>query len=159
MGRGSRAGYGIVLLGAASFVVSCFLPLQPTSNGSVDPVGVESLFQSFMNSGATAAAQAGWLAFLFAGVAVVAAVAVVGIRRDPPKWTPAALAPVAASWAFTWVGILAAQAPGTPVKFGYWCILAGVAVAVAGTVVVLVCANREVHQTASPAEVPVEGLA
>lgn len=78
--RGSRVGYLVVLLGAALFVASCFVPYYGLG-GPAQPTF--SLYESYEGAaiGGFDSGTFGGLLYLFAGVAILASIAVVGIAR------------------------------------------------------------------------------
>ena len=138
--RSRPAGYVVVLLGALGFVVSCFLPYLDYRFLPSQP-GPPSLYRVIMLSSRTLAEQAGGFAYLFAGVATVAAVAIAGIRGTRP-WTPFALAAVTTAWSLTWIGTFMHQASIVgPKELGYLGLLVSIAVVVVGTVAVWVSAR------------------
>ena len=86
----------------------------------------------------TLAERAGGFAYLFAGVATVAWVAIAGIRGTRP-WIPFALTAVTTAWSLTWIGTFIHQTSIVgPKEPGYWGLLVSIGVVVVGTVVVWV---------------------
>jgi hypothetical protein len=128
-----------VLLGAAAFVVGCFLPyIDPTGEGV--PAGVEvaprSMYRMMMTMRATAGEVLGALLSLFGGVAVLASIALLGVRR-PRAWTVVVLIPTSVVWALQWIGSFLGPSELLERKgAGYWVMLVGVAVVLVGATMV-----------------------
>jgi hypothetical protein len=107
-GRRSSLGYAVVLLGAALFVASVFLPyarymVLPPAPRQTSTI---SLYQQ-LPLGNGGGADLGALLYLFGGVATVAAVAVVALVRGEPRPVLSALLEGAAvAWSLTWIGAL-----------------------------------------------------
>jgi hypothetical protein len=97
--RSRPTGYLVVLIGAMGFVVSCFLPYLDYQVLPSQP-GPPSLYRLIMLTSRTLAERAGGFAYLFAGVATLASVAIAGIRGTRP-WTPFALTAVTTAWSLT----------------------------------------------------------
>jgi hypothetical protein len=135
--RSRPTGYLVVLIGAMGFVVCCFLPYLDYQSLPSQP-GPPSLYRLIMLTSRTLAERAGGFAYLFAGVATLAWVAIAGIRGTRP-WTPFALAAVTTAWSLTWIGTFIHQASILgPKEPGYWGLLVSIGVVVVGTVVVWV---------------------
>lgn len=137
--RGSRsAGYVIVLLGAATFLVGCFLPYWGVSLTSASL----SLYRLIVPQGLGAAGTVGGFLFLFGGVATIALIAMAGIRGY--GWTRLVLAGATVVWSLTWIGMLLAQRsiPNAGRGVGWWVLLLGVAVVVIGTIVTWISESR-----------------
>jgi len=150
MGRRWRVGstgHAVVLLGAAAFVVGCFLPYydyRPIAAGSM------SLYRLTLFSPGDPATNWGGSLFLFAGVATVAWIAVAGIRGSG-GWTRPALAAVTVAWSLTWFGILlGASGFGTPRVVGYWVLLLSLGVVVIGTILVWVSTRSDASEPQVP---------
>jgi hypothetical protein len=135
--RRSWLGPAIVLAGVAGFIVACFLPFWPTPAPLpqreaislyrlyVTPAPVNNLFLQ----------AAGFLA-LFAGVVVVASLAIVHLIRRKRRWTLSALAGAVTVWALTWIAmLLRTWAIGFPREAGYWVLMASTGLVIAGTTV------------------------
>jgi hypothetical protein len=148
--RGHRAANVVVLFGAAAFVVSCFLPYYEAGfapQGSDPGVSLYELMQ-FGSEGWTL--DLGTLLVLFGAVAVVVALAIVGVRRHGYRiWTPGMLAVAVLSWASTWFGVLlrqgsfiASDVTEASLAVGFWLQTASVVVVVLGAVAGLVTARR-----------------
>jgi hypothetical protein len=77
-GPGSRLGYAIVLLGAALFVVACFLPYY---GYSIPPPPGEtvSLYQAMTSGPNGGGSDLGAVLYLFGGVTPIAAAAIIGL--------------------------------------------------------------------------------
>jgi hypothetical protein len=137
---GSRVGYVVVLLGVVGFVVGSFLPyfggafLPP-------PEGAISLYRLISGGPGTTFEHLGGVLSLFAGAAIVGAIALWGVIR-PRTWTPPALVAGAAAWTLTWIGVLISQGTFGPHEVGYWVLLASLSVAIAGTIVVVLVTVR-----------------
>ena len=138
-GGGSRVGYLLNLIGTAAFAASCFLPFYSVH---VDDSLVlrHSLYKDFSTSGKAFAYVGTWL-FLFGGAAIVACVSIVGLRQDPPRWTPVALVAAAGAWSVSMIGLLLFVPQGLSVEIGYWCLLLSVGVVMAGAIVVFASAR------------------
>jgi hypothetical protein len=135
--RSRPTGYLVVLIGAVGFVVCCFLPYLNYQSLPSQP-GPPSLYRLIMLTSRTLAERAGGFAYLFAGVATLAWVAIAGIRGTRP-WTPFALAAVTTAWSLTWIGTFIHQTSIVgPKEPGYWGLLVSIGVVVVGTVVVWV---------------------
>ena len=99
-GRGSTLGYSIVLLGAALFVTSCFLPYYGFPQGQT-----VSLYDQLLvtrNGGFELGAKL----FLFGGVATVVVIALIGLIRGERQSGRGFLAGAVSAWSLTWIGSL-----------------------------------------------------
>jgi hypothetical protein len=140
-GRGSSVGYVIVLLGAALFVTSCFLPYY----GFPFPGGrsVSLYDQLFVVHGG--GLELGAKLFLFGGVAAVVVVALVGLMRGDRQSGRGFLAGAVSAWSLTWIGSLlqsaalreGAIARGLSLEAGFWLQAVSIGVAVIGTILVV----------------------
>ena len=140
------AGYVVVLLGVVGFVVGCFLPYFEYGRTILPPPeGAISLYRLIAGGPGTTFERMGGLLYLFAGAAIVGAIALWGISR-PRTWTPPALIAGATAWTLTWIGILINQGTFMPREVGYWVLLASLSVAIAGTIVVLVTARTRARE-------------
>jgi hypothetical protein len=138
-------GYGIILLGAALFVASCFLPLYGFP-------GVESIsFYDQARGGSSPGPMAqdrglelGAILLLFGGVATVVVGAIVGLTRSDHLSGRAFLAGAVAAWSLTWIGSLLQAAKhlevalpeGVSLESGFWLQAVSIGVAVIGTILV-----------------------
>lgn len=133
------AGYVIVLVGVAGFVVSCFLPWAEVIGGNLAP---DSLYRLVVRTEGSFAEQLGGFLYLFAGAATIGLIAIIGVVGGR-RWTPVALAAVAVAWSLTWVGTLLYQSGFfTPHRSGYWSLLISVLVVALGTIVVWASPRR-----------------
>ena len=149
--RGHRAANAVVLLGTALFVVSCFLPYyEAAAPGSV--FGGVSLYDQLQFGAEGWVFDLGTYLFLFGALAVVIAMAIVGItRRGYRIWTPAMLGVAVLAWATTWFGALLRQTslvssssviPETSLAVGFWLQALSILVVILGTLAGLVTARR-----------------
>ena len=138
-GRGSSVGYVIVLLGAALFVTSCFLPYYGFPGGlSV------SLYDQLLVA-QDGGLELGAKLFLFGGVATVVVVALVGLMRGERQSGRGLLAGAVSAWSLTWIGSLLQSAGlregatiprGLSLETGFWLQAVSIGVAVIGTILV-----------------------
>ena len=136
---GSRVGYAIVLLGAALFVVTCFLPYlgyEFAQGGSV------SLYDQVIVAYG-GGLQLGPKLFLFGGVATVVVVALVGLTRRERSSGRGFLAGAVSVWSLTWIGSLLQTASlrggtitGYSLEIGFWLQAVSIGVVVIGTILV-----------------------
>jgi hypothetical protein len=89
-----------VLLGAALFVTSCFLPYYGFAGGR----SVTLYDQLLVAQGG--GLELGAILFLFGGVAIVVVVAILGLTRGERPSLRAFLAGAVAAWSLTWIGSL-----------------------------------------------------
>ena len=138
---GQRApvlGYVIVLLGAALFVTSCFLPYY----GVAGERSVSLYDQLLVAQGG--GLELGAILFLFGGVATVVVVAIVGLTRGERPSLRAFLAGAVAAWSLTWLGSLLqaanlrdnALSGRLSLEVGVWLQAVSIGVAVIGTILV-----------------------
>ena len=148
-GRGFSVGYVIVLLGAALFVTSCFLPYYrfPAYGGTI------SLYQQTQGPFGDSA-NLGALLYLVGGVAPVVAVAVVVlVRGERGPVLPAVLTGAVIAWSLTWIGILLLWGSFLPasleigLEIGFWLQAVSIGVAVIGTILVWFGKRREVKDS------------
>ena len=137
-GPGSSVGYVIVLLGAALFVTSCFLPYYGFPGGhSV------SLYDQLLVA-QDGGLELGAKLFLFGGVATVVVVALVGLIRGERQSGRGFLAGAVSAWSLTWIGSLLQSASlreatiprGLSLDAGFWLQALSICVAVIGTILV-----------------------
>ena len=139
------AGYVVVPVGLAGFVVGCFLPYSAVI-GTGPGRATASLYRLVVLSGETILQTVGGLLYLFAGVATLAVIAVAGLvggRRS----TPVALAAVTVAWSLWELGILLFQSRFvSPSETGYWVLLISVLVVAASTIAVWVAARPNLRE-------------
>jgi hypothetical protein len=135
---GSSVGYAIVLLGAALFVATCFLPYYGFPGGQS-----VSLYDQLL-VGNDGGFELGAKLFLFGGVATVVVVALVGLRRGERPSGRAFLAGAVAAWSLTWIGSLlqtgslreGGTIAGLSLEVGFWLQTVSIGVTVIGTILV-----------------------
>lgn len=159
-GPGSRArrsslGYAIVLLGAALFVASCFLPYMGYTVLPPAPreTATFSLYQQLTQGPNGGGSDLGALLYLFGGVAPVAAVAVVTLMRgEQGAIPPALLLGAVVAWSLTWIGALLRLGTflDASLEIGFWLQAASIGVAVVGTLLV-VTRRRGAHERGAAA--------
>jgi hypothetical protein len=140
----SPVGPAIVLVGAAGFVVACFLPFY---GGVAFPGGEEpsiSLYRVnvslFPGDGFTS--QIGGFVSLFAGVAIIASIAILLLRRRPQTWALPALVGAVAVWSLWWFGtLLSSSVFPSPRQVGYWAVLLTVVLVTVGAIVSLLASR------------------
>ena len=147
--RGHRAANVVVLLGSALFVVSCFLPYYEAPGGVFGGV---SLYDQLRFGAEGWVFDLGTYLFLFGAMAVVIAMAIVGMtRRGYRIWTPAMLGVAVLAWATTWFGALLRQTSllssssvisETSLAVGFWLQALSILVVILGTLAGLVTARR-----------------
>jgi hypothetical protein len=134
----SRVGYAVVLLGAALFVATCFLPYYGFPGGrSVSFYDQLLVRQDGLELGA--------ILFLFGGVATVLVVAIVGLTRSERPSGRAFLTGAVVAWSLTWIGSLLQSASlreettipeGLSLEVGFWLQAVSIGGAVIGTILV-----------------------
>ena len=137
-GRRSTLGYLIVLLGAALFVTSCFLPYYGLTEGH----SVSLYDQLLVLRGG--GLELGAKLFLFGGVATVVVVALVGLMRGERQSASGFLVGAVSAWSLTWIGSLLQSATlpeatiprGLSLETGFWLQALSIGVAVIGTILV-----------------------
>lgn len=134
--HGSRLGYAIVLLGAALFVVACFLPYYEFAIPP-PPAGTISLYEA-TTSGPAGGSDLGAVLYLFGGAAPIAVVALLGLARGGSRTgLPLVLSGAIAAWSLTWIGILIRLGTfGTSWDIGFWLQAVSIGVALIGTILV-----------------------
>jgi hypothetical protein len=143
--RGSNLGYAVVLLGAALFVTSCFLPY----NGFV-VLGEHamSLYQQMTLGANGSTFNLGALLYLFGGVALVAVVATLGLVRGKGRTgLPLLLVGAVAAWSLSWIGVLLRLSIFASWEVGFWLQAVSIGVAVIGTILVGVGKRSEVKDS------------
>ena len=145
--RGARLiGYVVVLVGAAAFVVGCFLPYLQYRQPGIGSVSLYRLYSVTLGGEGT---SVGGALVLFAGTATLAWVAVAGLRGGE-DWTRRALAAVVVAWSLTWIGSLLNHSQfGVPRVAGYWILLLSVLVVLVGTILVWMPPRGEVPEAES----------
>jgi hypothetical protein len=137
---GPRVGYAIVLIGAALFVATCFLPYygyEFAQSGSV------SLYDQVIVARG-GGLQLGPKLFLFGGVATVVVVALIGLTRRERPSGRGFLTGAVAAWSLTWIGSLLQTASlqgsgtigGLSLEIGFWLQAVSIGVVVIGTILV-----------------------
>ena len=103
--RASLVGPAIILAGAAAFVVACFLPFYEF-RGLPPQEATISFYRLNVNafSNGSFASQVGGFIALFAGVAIIASIAILLLRKRPRTRTLPALVAAAAVWSLWWFG-------------------------------------------------------
>jgi hypothetical protein len=133
---GSSVGYLVVLLGAAVFVASCFVPYY----GFEGPAQrTFSLYEQL--TAVDGGFPVGRLLYMFAGVAIAASIAVVGVvRSERQPRVPSLLIGAVAAWSLPWIGGMLAAAQtslGLSFEVGYWVQAVSIGVVITGTIVVM----------------------
>lgn len=151
-GRGSSVGYVIVLVGAAMFVTSCFLPYYGFPGGhSV------SLYDQLLVA-QDGGLELGAKLFLFGGVAAVVVVTLVGLTRGERQSGRGFLAGAVSAWSLTWIGSLLQSAGlregatipgGLSLEIGFWLQAVSIGAAVIGTILV-VSKRTRAHEHGAP---------
>jgi hypothetical protein len=145
--RSWRAGYLVILAGAAGFVASCFVPYY---GGGLAGPGSEtlSLYQQGLLGSDSVAGDLGSLLFLFGGVATVAFLAIAGVTRRGPRTAPAMLVATVVAWSLTWTGLMIRQTTfrfGIAMGWGLWVQALSVGVVVIGTILAMASARAGVR--------------
>jgi hypothetical protein len=142
--RSSVAGYLVVLVGVAGWVVGCFLPLYHIAR--LEPARITLYRQVSFGSLGT---RVGGVLYLFGAVCAIGVVSIAGVLRLR-GWTGVLLAGAVTAWFLVSIGVLISIGsslggfnPGATLGIGYWCCWASVVVVVAGTVMVLLSTSRE----------------
>ena len=133
----SPVGPAIILVGAAGFVVACFLPFYGFEG--VPGEATFSLYRLNVSGGPSGggfASQVGGFVSLFAGVAIIASIAILLLRRRPRSWTLPALAAAVTLWSLSWFGtFLRTTALLSSREIAYWGVLLTVVLVTVGTLV------------------------
>ena len=129
----------VVLLGAAGWVVSCFLPIYRITGFQ----SVKITLYRQVSFGSVGARLGGAL-YLFGGVAAIGVFSIIG-GLGHRRSTGSVLAGAVVAWSLVSIGVLitiGASAsefnPGAVLAVGYWCLWASVICVMAGTVIVVV---------------------
>ena len=138
----SSVGYLIVLLGAALFVTSSFLPYYGFPGGG--SVSFYAQLWVLQDGGLELGAKL----FQFGGIATVAVIALVSLTRGEREWGRGFLAGAVSAWSLTWIGSLLQTASlrettipqELSLEAGFWLQAVSIGVAVIGTI--LVAARR-----------------
>jgi hypothetical protein len=142
--RGSRVGFLIVLLGAALFVASCFIPYY----GFEGPA--QRTFSLYEQQTAFDGGSLGRLLYLFAGVAIAASLAILGVARsEPQSRVPTMLTAAVAAWSLPWIGVMLSAAQtsvGISFEVGYWVQAVSIGVVIIGTIVVMATARAKAYE-------------
>jgi hypothetical protein len=137
---GWRLGYLVVLVGAAGFVASCFLPYDGLTI-LPDGTGTVSLYERLVSLGPNdGGSDFGALLFLFGGVASVAVIAIMGATRGGLRPSAATMAAAVVVWSLTWIGLMIREATfggGISLEWGFWVQAVSIGVVVIGTIVVV----------------------
>ena len=135
--RRSTFGYAVVVLGAALFVVSCFLPYQRFS--VISAASTTSLYQQVTFVPGGGGSDLGALLFLFGGVVPLAVVALIAlVRGERGPVLPSVLMGALLAWSLTWIGTLLRLGSfgDHSLEIGFWVQAASIGVAVIGTILV-----------------------
>lgn len=136
----SSLGYAIVLLGAALFVASCFLPYVGYKGLSIPGTKTTTtLYQQLTLGPNGGSSDLSSLLYLFGGVAPVAAVAVVAlVRGERRPVLPALLVGAVVAWSLTWIGALLRLGSflGASLEIGFWLQAVSIGVTIIGTILV-----------------------
>jgi hypothetical protein len=146
---GSSIGYAIVLLGAALFVTSCFLPYYGFPGGQA-----VSLYDQLLVA-RDGGLELGAKLFLFGGVATVVVVALGGLVRGERQSGRGLLVGAVSAWSLTWIGSLLQSAGlgedaligGLSLEVGFWLQAVSIGVAVIGTILVGVGKRSEIKDS------------
>ena len=132
----SQLRYLTVLLGAAVFLVTLFLPFAREGSES------RSILASWSAS-PIPGRLAGYL-YLFGGITVVAIVAIAGLTQERARrWTRDAIAIVATAWSFPWLGrIVNFRGTSFHLEVGYWLLIASLLLIISGSAGVTVTDRR-----------------
>jgi hypothetical protein len=138
-----RAGYLLVLAGAAGFVASCFVPYY---GGGLFGPGSEtiSLWQQGSPGSDSVAADLSYLLFLIGGVATITFLAIAGLTRGRPRTAPTTLVATVVAWSLTWIGLMIHTATiglGFTLEWGYWVQALSVGVMVVGSILAVASAR------------------
>ena len=162
--RSARIGLVLVLVGVVIYLVASFMPYgdfklppevrsqmpsgpmpigqMPSGQGSLSFIDLFStptrtLFDTQVAAYSGINAVGGFVR-LFAGIAVVALLSVIAFLADDPHRASLWLVSAVAAWGLTFLGSLVADLALVDPAVGYWFLLLGLAVVVAGASVALV---------------------
>jgi hypothetical protein len=129
----------VVLLGAAGWVVSCFLPLYRIHD--IQNARITLYRQiAFGSSGM----RLGGILYLFGGIVAIGVFSIIGLRMRQP-WNVAVLAGAVVAWSLVSTGVLVTLGAGVSefnqgfvLGVGYWCLWASVICVVAGTITLVI---------------------
>jgi hypothetical protein len=146
-------GYAIVLLGAALFVATCFLPYYRYELASGRSVSLYDQLIVAYGGGL----QLGPKLFLFGGVATVVVAALVGLMRRERPPGRGFLAGAVTVWSLTWIGSLLQAASlrgdgtisGFSLEVGFWLQAVSIGVTIVGTILVA-SRPRGAHERGAP---------
>jgi hypothetical protein len=142
--RASRVGYVVVLLGAALFVASCFVPYY----GFEGPA--QRTYSVYEHQTSGPFGSLGRLLYLFAGPAIAASIAVVGVaRREPQSRVPSMLIGAVGAWSLPWIGVMLSTAQtsvGISLEVGYWVQAVSIGVVIVRAIVVMAFARAKAHE-------------
>jgi hypothetical protein len=141
----SPVGPAIVLVGAAGFIVACFLPFYGVALEPGGEAPSTSLYRLnvILFPGDGFASQVGGFVQLFAGVAIIASIAILLLRNRPRTWARPAMVGAVAVWSLWWFGmLLSASIFPSPRHVGYWAALLTVTLVGVGTIVSLLASRR-----------------
>ena len=126
-----------MLLGAALFVVSCFLPYYGFAIPAV-PGKSFSLYRATTSGPTGGGSDLGAVLYLFGGAAPIAAVAIIGLARGGRRTgLPLVLVGAVTAWSLTWIGILIRLGTfGTSLDIGFWLQAVSIGVAIIGAILV-----------------------
>jgi len=151
-GRGLSVGYVIVLLGAALFVTSSFLPYYGFPGGQ--SVSFYDQLLVLQDGGLGLGAKL----YQFGGIATVVLVALVGLIRGERQSGRGFLAGAVSAWSLTWIGSLLQSAGlregatipgGLSLETGFWLQAVSIGLAVIGTILV-VSKRTRAHEHGAP---------
>jgi hypothetical protein len=144
--RGSRIGYLVILLGAAIFVASLFIPYYGFELGQ----RTISLYEQLSTDPSDDGFLLGMLLYMFAGVATAASIAILGLARtEPQPRVPTMLTAAVAAWSLPWIGIILAAAQSSAdlsFEVGYWVQTVSIGVVIIGTIVVMASARAKAYE-------------
>jgi hypothetical protein len=151
------AGYLVVLVGVAGWVVGCFLPLYRIAQ--LDAERLSLVRQVSFGSFGT---RVGGILYLFGGISAIGVISILGLLRIR-SWIGVLLAGAVIAWFLVSIGVLISigssfgefNTDGS-LGIGYWCCWASVIVVVAGTIMVSVSSSRtdvEADRASPPGDV------
>ena len=142
--RPSVAGFLVVLVGVAGWVVGCFLPLYHLAR--FDEARITLFRQVSFGSFGT---RVGGILYLFGAISAIGVISILGVLRIR-RWLGVLLAGAAIAWSLVSIGVLISIGsslggfnPGASLGIGYWSCWTSIAVVVTGTVLVWISTSRE----------------